>query len=334
MLPLPVSRSRLIPVLGVACVALLAGTAQAAQLTAVRVGTLGVASDAGLYAAIEKGYFQDVGIQVDLQRFTAGAKMVSALVAGELEVAGGTAAAGLFNAIASGTNFKVVADKGQNRPGYEYTALVIRKDLLESGAVKSLADLRGRKIAHLPGQGVVTQYVLGQVLEQVGIPWTGVKRVDIAAPNHAALLANKQVDAVLTAEPFGARAERAGVGKRYPVVGEVKSLERLQVAVFMYSNKFMAERGDVAKRWMNAYVKGIRFVHEKGMTSGEVVAMLTRHVRGATAEDIRASWPPYLSPDGRPDVPSLAAQQEWYLKMGMVEKRVPIEKVVDLSFLP
>ncbi len=320
--------------LGIACVAMLVAPAYGAEVAVVRVGTLGVASDAGLYVAMEKGYFQEVGIQVDLQRFTAGAKMVPALVAGELEVAGGTAAAGLFNAIASGTNFKVVADKGQNRPGHEYTALVIRKDLLDSGAIKSLGDLRGRRIAHLPGQGVVTQYVLGQVLEQAGIPWTGVERVDIAAPNHVALLANKQVDAVLTAEPFGARAERAGVGKRYPVVAEVKRIERLQVAVFMYSNKFMAEQRQVAKRWMNAYVKGLRFVNAKGITSDEVIGMVTKHVRGATAEDMRASWPPYLAPDGQPDVASLAAQQEWYFKMGMVEKQVPMEKVVDLSFLP
>jgi len=31
---------------------------------------------------------------------------------------------------------------------------------------------------------------------------------------------------------------------------------------------------------------------------------------------------------------SLAAQQEWYARMGFVERKVPIEVVIDLSFLP
>jgi NitT/TauT family transport system substrate-binding protein len=317
----------------VAAMASLGPAAQGAEPVVVRVGVLGVISDAGVYVAMERGYFQDEGIRVDLQVFGSGAKMIPALVAGELDAAGGTAAAGLYNAIASGMDFKVVADKGQNRPGHEFTTLVVRKDLLDSGAFKSVADLRGRRIALLPGQGVVTQYILGRTLEHAGIPWNGVERVDIAAPNQVTLLANRQVDAAVTAEPFAARAERVGAARRYPMGEEVKALERTQAAVFMYSGKFIAGRRDVARRWMNAYVKGLRFVHEKGIKSDEVIGMLTKHVR-ATAEDIRASSPPYLAPDGRPDVASLAAQQEWYLKMGMVEKKVPIEKVVDLSFLP
>jgi ABC-type nitrate/sulfonate/bicarbonate transport system substrate-binding protein len=101
----------------------------------------------------------------------------------------------------------------------------------------------------------------------------------------------------------------------------------------MYSGKFIAGRRDVARRWMSAYVKGLRFAQEKGLRSDEVIAIVTKHVRTA-ADDIRASWPPYLPPDGRPDVPSLAAQQEWYAQMGMIQKKVPIEQVVDLSFLP
>lgn len=318
--------------LGVGATAGLGPPAHGAEPAVVTVGVLGLISDAGLYVAMEKGYFHDEGIRVDLSVFGSGAKMVPALVTGELEVAGGTAAAGLFNAIASGSEFKVVADKGQVRAGHDFNMLVLRKDLLDSGAIRSPADLRGRKIAHLPGQGVVSQYLLGRVLEHFGVPWNGVERLDIAAPNQVTLMANKQVDAVVTAEPFGARLERAGLGVRYAATAEVKPLERFQPAVFIYSGRFIAGRRDVAKRWMNAYVRGLRFVHERGLKSDEVVAMITKHVR-ATAEDLRASWPPYLAPDGRPDLPSLAAQQDWYAQMGMVQKKMPLEQVLDLSFL-
>ena len=42
---------------------------------------------------------------------------------------------------------KVVADKGRNAPGYGYNSIIVRKDLVDSGAVKTLADLKGRTIA-------------------------------------------------------------------------------------------------------------------------------------------------------------------------------------------
>ncbi len=319
--------------LGVAAIGGPGPAAQGAELAVVKVGTLGLISDVGLFVAMEKGYFQDEGIRVDFERFGSGAKMVPALVAGELEVAGGTAAAGLFNAIASGSDFKIVADKGQTAPGHEFLTLIVRKDLLDSGAVRSLADLRGRKVAHLPGQGVVSQFMLAQILAHAGIPWSGVDRVDIAAPNQMALLSARQVDAAMAGEPFAAQAERAGVARRYPVGAEVKTVERLQVAVFMYSGKFLTGRRDVAKRWMAAYLKGLQYVNERGLKSDEVVGILLKHVR-VTPEDIRAAAPPYLAPDGRPDVASLATQQEWYFQMGMVQRKVPMEKVVDLSFLP
>ncbi len=323
-------------VLAVALAAAVVGAqgapAYGAEPALVKVGLLGLISDAGVYVAMEKGYFQEEGVRAEVERFGSGAKMVPALVAGELDVAGGTSAAGLFNAIASGSDFKVVADKGGVRAGHDFNMLVPRKDLLDSGAIRSPADLRGRKVAHLPGQGVVSQYLLGRVLEQFGVPWNGVERLDIAAPNQVALMTNKQVDAVVTAEPFGARLERAGVGVRYAATAEIKALERFQPAVIIYAGKFIAGRRDVARRWMNAYVRGLRFVHDKGLKSDEVVAIITRHVR-STAEDLRASWPPYLAPDGRPDVASISAQQDWYAQMGMIQKKVPMEQVLDLSFL-
>ena len=61
--------------------------------------------------------------------FASAAKMVVPLGTGDLDVGGGTVAAGLYNAVARGINIKIVADKGSIAQGYEYSTLLVRKDL-------------------------------------------------------------------------------------------------------------------------------------------------------------------------------------------------------------
>ena len=122
-------------------------SAHAAEV--VKTGDLPVISSAALYVAIDKGFFAERGISVETERFASGAKMIAPLSTGQLEVATGSPSAGLYNAVAGGMDFRIVADKGQIRPKHSFTGgIVVRKDLLDSGKVKSVKDLKGMKIAN------------------------------------------------------------------------------------------------------------------------------------------------------------------------------------------
>src|SRR4029079_9133591 len=83
----------------------------------VRIGTLPLVSDAGIYLGIEKGYFAEEGIAIEATRFDSAAHLVAPLGTGELGVAGGSIGAGLFNAMARDVALKIVADKGSLPPG-------------------------------------------------------------------------------------------------------------------------------------------------------------------------------------------------------------------------
>src|SRR3972149_3027216 len=92
---------------------LLAPAAARAQEDVVKLGDLLAISNAAIYIAIEKGYFKEQGIRNDITTFASAAKALPALTAGEIEVSVGTASAGLFNAVAAGAPYRIVADKGQ-----------------------------------------------------------------------------------------------------------------------------------------------------------------------------------------------------------------------------
>src|SRR5436305_11130238 len=141
-----------------ACIAallLVFSFAAVAATAPIRVGTTSSSSDAPLFIADKKGYFRQEALQVEFTAFDSAAKMIAPLGTGQLEVGAGSPAAGFFNAVARGLDVRMVADKGSMPPGYGYLPLLVRKDLVDSGKVKSIADLKGMKFA-LPAQGTTT----------------------------------------------------------------------------------------------------------------------------------------------------------------------------------
>ena len=111
----------------------------------VTVGLKGVVADAGVLVADAKGYFTELGIEIEPLEFVISQDMTSALAAGQLDVGLAVTASGLFNAMLRDMPIKIVACKGHNVPGQGYYRFVIRKDLADE--IKDFEDLRGRKLA-------------------------------------------------------------------------------------------------------------------------------------------------------------------------------------------
>lgn len=137
------------------------------QDNVVSIGIFGAASDAPFFIADKKGYFRDEGISVKLEKFQSGAMMVPPLGTGELDAGGGSASAGLYNAVAHGIKIKIVADKASSPPGYGATKMLVRKDLVESGRYKTLKDIKGMKFA-MNAPGVSNTTTLNDALTSVG----------------------------------------------------------------------------------------------------------------------------------------------------------------------
>src|SRR5689334_12577391 len=187
-------------VLGALLALLLATPAHAADV--VKMGELPSISNAGLYLAMDKGYFQEKGITVDIEPFASGGKMMAPLATGQIDVAIGAPSAGLFNAIASGQDFKIVADKGQIGPGHSFTPVIVRKDLVDSGKVKTLKDLKGMKIAN-GAKGIQLDFYLAKMLEHAGIAYGDVEMVYMGYPDGVKALATRAIDAMIAPEPWG-----------------------------------------------------------------------------------------------------------------------------------
>src|ERR1700722_19263418 len=130
--------------LSVAAALGLASRVHAQELT---IGTIGASSDAPFFIADAKGYFAEQGLKVNFVRFDSAAKAIPSLGSGEVDVGSGASSAGLYNAVGRGIGIKIVSDKARNAKGYGFQAIMARSDLIDSGKVKSVKDLKGLKVA-------------------------------------------------------------------------------------------------------------------------------------------------------------------------------------------
>ncbi len=314
----------------------LAGT-QAQAATTVRVGITYSSSDIGFFIAEKKGYFLQEGISVTFTPFDSAGKMVAPLGAGQLDVGGGSSSAGLFNAAARGIPIKIVADKGSSPPGHGYAPLLVRKDLVSSGRVKSFRDLKGLKVAG-GSPGTSPAVMMNEALKKGGLSFSDVTMISMGYPQHVMALQNKAVDASLTTEPSATVAVNSGAAVRF--AGNDEFYPYHQVAVVLYGGGFIKDNPEVARKFMRAYVRAVRDYNDAlkdgkltGPKADEVIAILTEFTNIKDPNVYRTIVTPGINPDGKVNEPSLKKDFQFYKEQGLTEGNVSVEQVVDNSFV-
>jgi NitT/TauT family transport system substrate-binding protein len=301
------------------------------QVAHVKLGIKpGGISDAGIYLALEKGYFKDQNIELEQINFDSAARMIAPLGQDQIDVAAGATSAGFFNAFNRQIPIKIVADKGSQPPGRGYEALVVRKDLVDSGKVKDVKDLKGLKVA-VGAKDITDDHVLSVALEKAGLAFKDIDLNEVPFPSHVTALANKSIDAAWALEPFVATIVKQGTGVRLKGGDEVIPNE--QTANVLYGPAFA--KTDAAKRWMVAYLKGVRDFNDaldKGKNRDEVVGLLQKVAKLDDATVKLMVWPG-LDGNGKIYTDRLDADQDFYVKEGLQKQKVDIKEVIDTSFL-
>ncbi|MCL5958528.1 MAG: ABC transporter substrate-binding protein [Chloroflexi bacterium] len=300
----------------------------------VRYGDLANTSDGPTYVAIEKGYFKEQGIEVELTNFQSGAKMITSLAAGQLDVGGGAVSVGLYNAFARGINIKVVADRAKNGPGHDFNTLAIRKDLADR--VKDFKDLKGFKIA-VSGIGAAGHAQLGAALAKGGLTTKDIDMIEMPWPDMLVALSNKAIDGGILSEPFSTQAVEKGFAVIFKRVHPDIYPDH-QVGVLMYSPQFADSRPQVAKQFVMAYIKGIRAYmdgFDKNVGKDEIIKILTQHTPLKDPAIYNKIRSPGFDRNGYVRVEHLVKDQDYYVQEGLIKpnEKANIDKLVDNSYV-
>jgi NitT/TauT family transport system substrate-binding protein len=301
----------------------------------VSVGITNSASDAPFYVADEQGYFKDAGLKVKFNAFDSAAKMIAPLGAGQLDVGAGAPSAGFYNAVSRDVNMRIVADKGSMPEHYGYMPLMVRKDLVDSGKVKDIADLKGLKVAE-PAPATATASTLATILDSAGLAYDDVSHEYIGFGEQPAAFQNGAIDAAMITEPSATIAEQQGAAVR--LASPTDYYDNQQLAVLLYSDDFASKDTEAAQCFMDAYVKGARdydsaFVDGKLTgTAGDEIASIVTKATGLDEELYRKIVPNYVDPNGAVNVESLKKDYDFFEQHKLLEGSADVDKIVDSSF--
>lgn len=319
---------------GVACVISIAAGAQAAE--SVKVGYTRTATDIALYVADKRGYFKAEGLDIALVNMQSAAVMIVPMTSGDIDVMAGSASAGLYNAVTRGLDIRLVASKVTTPKGFTSQTLIVRKDLFESGKVKSIADLKGQKIAN-SGTGTAALGTMNRMLKSGGLTLKDVDMVALAFPQMRTALENGAIVAALPAEPVTTQAVNAGLAVK--LMGDDEAYPGHEIASFMLSGKLMKDRRDVALKFMRALIRGARDHNDgldaKGMFTGPkgdaIIAILNEYTPVKDPQFFKSFALAYCDPDGAISVETLREDLALFRDLGLIQGDPSVEKLVDDS---
>jgi NitT/TauT family transport system substrate-binding protein len=311
-----------------------APTARTATPDKVTIGVVANAADGGIFVAQDRGYFKAEGIDLEIQRFQTLVDMVPPLTSGSLQIASGALAASLFNAAARGLAVHVVADKGQTfSPEWDYQALVIRRDLIDSGSVKNYRDLRGLRLV-TSGRGNSTEVTLAAALKLGGLTLQDVDFAQMGFPDMVAAFASGGVDGAIVVEPFVSRIVGDGTGVRWKSTLDILGRNQ-QVGVIVYGQELGANR-NLGMRWMKAYIHGVRDYNDAfgpaRKDRAAIVQILTQNTTVTDPAIYEQMRPAGLDPDGRLDIQSIEDAAQYYVESGQVTDQPDLSRLIDPTF--
>jgi NitT/TauT family transport system substrate-binding protein len=229
--------------------------------TKLTVGLVPIADVAPVYLGIEKGFFEDEGLEVEIQTTQGGAEIVPQVMTGDVQV-GFSSTPTLFSAAVEGLPIQIVAPavgspprkegRGENVEG----ALMVKDD----SPIRRYEDLEGKTVA-VNALGNVIDVTLNAALVRRGVDHTDVERLEVPFGDMLAALDAGRVDAAFLATPFKTIAERSG---NYRAIGFniYETRPKLIHTTYFVSRQWAQENEDVLERFLSALRKSMLYASE------------------------------------------------------------------------
>lgn len=253
---------------------LFAGPAQAAKFKATLAQNMSPISGVTIIAK-DKGFFEKHGLDISVSGFTSGKQCLNAVLGGAAEIAT-TAEAPTTAAAMSKQSIAFLARM-------EYSDL---KTLTAAGSgIKSLADLKGKKIAFTAGTGSEVYTVA--LLKKAGLSKSDVKLTNLRPQDMLPALSAGDIDAYNTWEPHVSNGIKAMGAKVVELDTKGIYAETFNIVVM---KSYLKDNPELIAAFLKALIEAEAWMKAN---PEEAIATVAK-VAGMKADALAAIWKDYV----------------------------------------
>jgi NitT/TauT family transport system substrate-binding protein len=219
-------------------------------------------ANADVMVAQEQGFFEEQGIQVEVQNFSSGLRVAQAIISGDLQI-GASSIEPVINASAQGGQLSIIG-------GYADRLTV---SMVTPGAIESVADLRGQNLG-IQDVGAFREVMTRMVLESGGLTADDVTYRPIEANAYTGALLSGQISsAILQAE------QTAETSNQDPSFHELADLYEVEpeyyYGTYFAQKDWLSDNADNAVRFLTAITQAHRFMYDNKEETVPIVAEAT-----------------------------------------------------------
>lgn len=307
----------------------------------ITIAALTFVSSSPLFIAQEKGYYADEGLDVDFKFFRAAQPVAVSIVSGDADFGVTAFTAGFYNLAGKGA-LKVVGAQSREVADIDGSAILVSNKAYAAGLTK-VDQLKGHSFA-ISQVGSSFHYMIGQVAAANKIDLKDIKLKPMqSVPNMIGALKSGQVDSMIIVPHIAKALDKAGAAK---IIGWVKDYAPYQVGGLFTSVKNIENRREVVEKFVRAYTRGAADYSEAmlqldaqgnrqfGPKADEIVPLINKYVyKGKEASAKIRAGAMFIDAQGRLDIGSIHQQVDWYKSVGMVNKSVDANSIIDTSFI-
>ncbi|WP_053982488.1 ABC transporter substrate-binding protein [Niameybacter massiliensis] len=284
------------------------------------------------YVAIEKGFFKDEGIEIELLGAQGADKTMAALLSGEVQIGLMGPEASIYVYNQGSKDYSVCFAQLTKRDG----SFIVGREPNENFTLKDLAGkeiLGGRK-------GGVPEMTLEYAIKNSGLTIgtdTANGEVNVRTDIQFAVMAGSftggEGDYVTLFEPLATSLEKEQQGYIMTSVGE----ETGEIPYTAYSalSSYMEKNADVIERFTKAIYEGQQFVQTH--SAEEIAQIIAPHFTELSLEDLTTVVARYQAIDAWCDNPilkeeSLSKLMDVMELAGELDQRAPYDKIVTTKY--
>lgn len=281
---------------------------------------LPVADYAPVFVAKEKGYFKELGLDVDLVPKDATAETVPLLASGNVLAGGSSWGAGLFNALNSGVGVTVVGQLARiPESGRSPVHFMVAGKKPTTGETDLAGSLKGRRIGVL-GAGALTVYLAAEVHKSHGLQLSEIEMINLPMHTFGQAFANDSIQAGIVFEPFASGFEEQGIAH-----SAVEGFSRgTEMGFIAFNSEFLKKNEEAVVGFMTAFLRAARELKDGGWSQPEIQAILKKYTKLNENHFSKIGYTE-VDPQGRIDLESVREQEAFFMEQENLIYKTPID---------